>query len=312
MVSDAEHVVNIPRSEPDEITPLTTGTSFIRLLTVVARDPSLIVVMVVFTSLIFLALGGPLVWRADPVGVDVIHTLQPPSLQHPFGTDEVGRDVLARFQVGARISLVAGAIVVLGGAMVGGLIGLVAGARGGWLDNLLMRAMDALLSFPSLVLAMMVTVGLGAGLQTATIGIILTSVPFYARILRSEVLRVREFEFILAAMSVGVSPLRLMFRHILPSAISTVLVQASAVFGYAILTLAALGYVGLGAQVPTPEWGAMITEGQSYFLTGGWWIGVFPGLGLLIAVTAANLLADRIHNLLDPRASDSRRYKGGE
>jgi peptide/nickel transport system permease protein len=209
--------------------------------------------------------------------------------------------VLARFMMGARISLAVGAIVVILGAMVGGLIGLVAGALGPWVDNVLMRIMDALLSFPPLILAMMVTVGLGVGLQTAALGIILTSVPYYARILRSEVLKVRALDFIQSAVALGASQQRIMFRHILPNAISTVLVQASAVFGYAILTLAALGFVGLGAQVPTPEWGAMITEGQSYFLTGQWWIGVFPGIGLLIAVTAANLLADRIGDLLDPR-----------
>jgi peptide/nickel transport system permease protein len=192
-------------------------------------------------------------------------------------------------------------VVVILGAILGGLVGLMAGALGSWIDNLLMRIMDALLSFPPLILAMMVTVGLGAGLQTAALGIILTSVPYYARILRSEVLRVRSLDFIQGVVALGASRQRIMFRHILPNALSTVLVQASAVFGYAILTLAALGFVGLGAQIPTPEWGAMITEGQSYFLTGGWWIGVFPGLGLLIAVTAANLLADRIRDLLDPR-----------
>jgi peptide/nickel transport system permease protein len=194
-----------------------------------------------------------------------------------------------------------GVVVVVLGAFIGGLVGLIAGALGGWTDNLMMRIMDALLSFPPLILAMMVTVGLGAGLQTAAFGIILTSVPYYARILRSEVLRVRSLDFIQGAVALGASRQRLIFRHILPNTLSTVLVQASAVFGYAILTLAALGFVGLGAQIPTPEWGAMITEGQSYFLTGEWWIGVFPGLGLLVAVTAANLFADRIRDLLDPR-----------
>jgi peptide/nickel transport system permease protein len=271
------------------------------VLRALSHDPILIFVTAVFALFILLAAFGPLVWRADPVGVNLNQTLQSPSLQHPFGTDDVGRDVLARFQIGARISLIVGIVVVILGAILGGLVGLVAGALGSWIDNLLMRIMDALLSFPPLILAMMVTVGLGAGLQTAALGIILTSVPYYARILRSEVLRVRSLDFIQGAVALGASRQRIMFRHILPNALSTVLVQASAVFGYAILTLAALGFVGLGAQIPTPEWGAMITEGQSYFLTGGWWIGVFPGLGLLIAVTAANLLADRIRDLLDPR-----------
>lgn len=272
-----------------------------RILKVIRHDPLLWFVTITLLLFVLVAAVGPIVWRLDPLGININSTLAGPSFHHPFGTDEAGRDVLARFMAGARISLFAGAVVVLVGAILGGMVGLVAGVKGGVIDIVLMRVMDALLSFPPLVLAMMVTVGLGVGLQTAVIGIILTSVPFYARILRSEVLKIRNLEFIQAARVLGVSPQRIMLRHILPNALSTVLVQASSVFGYAILTLAALGFVGLGAQVPTPEWGAMITEGQSYFLTGAWWIGVFPGLGLLLAVTAANFLADRIRDLLDPR-----------
>jgi len=301
MTSGLEYASDLPDSSAEDIPTLAAPGLSRWILRSVLHDPALIFVTAVFAILILLALLGPVVWRADPVSVNLDQILQSPSLQHPFGTDEVGRDVLARFMRGAQISLEVGAIVVIVGAIVGGLIGLVAGALGAWSDNLLMRIMDALLSFPPLILAMMVTVGLGVGLQTAAIGIILTSVPYYARILRSEVLKVRNLDFIQGAVALGASQQRVMFRHILPNSISTVLVQASAVFGYAILTLAALGFVGLGAQVPTPEWGAMITEGQSYFLTGGWWIGVFPGIGLLIAVTAANLLADRIRDLLDPR-----------
>jgi peptide/nickel transport system permease protein len=302
MTSGLEYATDLPDSSPEEIPTGAAPGSVRRLLRGAVHDPALIFVSAVFAVLILLALLGPVVWRADPLAINLDQTLQPPSLQHPFGTDDVGRDVLARFMRGAQISLEVGAIVVIGGALVGGLIGLLAGALGTWVDNVFMRVMDALLSFPPLVLAMMVTVGLGVGLQTAAIGIILTSVPYYARILRSEVLKVRNLDYILGAVALGASQRRIMFRHILPNSISTVLVQASAVFGYSILTLAALGFVGLGAQVPTPEWGAMITEGQSYFLTGGWWIGVFPGIGLLLAVTAANLLADRIRDVLDPRS----------
>lgn len=297
----AEYVPDALDVDVDEA-PVRPQTSLpVRILGAVTHDPLLAFVAIVFLGLILLATIGPLIWRHDPNGIDLNATLASPSIHHPFGADEVGRDVFARFMAGARISLLVGAVVVLAGAVVGGLVGLIAGSTAGAVDVILMRIMDALLSFPPLVLAMMVTVGIGVGLQTATIGIVLTSVPYYARILRSEVIRIRGLEYVQAAHANGASRLRIMFRHILPNSLSTVLVQASGVFGYAILTLAALGFVGLGAQVPTPEWGAMITEGQSYFLTGGWWIGVFPGLGLLLAVTAANLLADRIRDILDPR-----------
>jgi peptide/nickel transport system permease protein len=218
-----------------------------------------------------------------------------------MGTDAVGRDVFARFNSGAGISLAVGAGVVIVGAILGGAIGIVSGTTGGRLDAVLMRVMDALLSFPPLVLAMAVTIGLGAGLYTAALGIMLTSVPYYARLLRSEVIRIRSLPFIEAAQALGARRRRVMGRHIVPHVMSTLLIQAAAVFGYAILTLAALGFVGLGARVPTPEWGAMITDGLQYFLTGQWWIGVFPGLGVLLAVTAASVIADRARDILDPR-----------
>jgi len=166
------------------------------------------------------------------------------------------------------------------------------------------RYSNAVLSgppFPPLVLAMAVTIGLGAGLHNAALGIMLTSLPYYARLLRSEVLRIRSLPFIEAAQALGARRGRVMARHIVPHVVSTLLIQAAAVFGYAILTLAALGFVGLGARVPTPEWGAMITDGLQYFLTGQWWIGVFPGLGVLLAVTAASVIADRARDILDPR-----------
>jgi peptide/nickel transport system permease protein len=169
-----------------------------------------------------------------------------------------------------------------------------------------MRCMDALVAFPPLVLAMAVTVGLGVGLRSAAIGIILTSIPYYARILRADVLRVRSLNYIEAGSALGATRGRLMWRHVLPNVVGSMPVLTAANFGYAILTLAALGFVGLGAQIPTPEWGAMITEGQQYILSGAWWLGVFPGLGVLIVVAATSMLADRVRDVFDPRGEFAR------
>ncbi len=266
-----------------------------------AMDFSLRCAIGCLVFLILLATAGPSLWGVDPLAIDIISALEPPSLQHPMGTDGVGRDVFARFCAGARISLTVGAIVVVVGATLGGLVGLLAGVSGGWIDGLLMRTMDAILAFPPLILAMAVTIGLGSGVETAAIGIILTSIPWYARIIRSDTLRIRSLQFIEAAVAIGASRWRIIRRHVFPHLVATLLVQAAASFGFSILTLAALGFVGLGAQIPTPEWGAMITEGLAQAITGRWWVGVFPGLGVLLAVTAANALADHVRDMLDPR-----------
>lgn len=270
-------------------------------LVFLAHDPPLLVATFVVALLVFLAIFGRFLWTIDPLSISVGSSLEGPSRAHPMGTDGVGRDVFARFNDGAGISLTVGAVVAILGALLGGAIGIVSGATGGRLDAVLMRSMDALLAFPPLVLAMAVTIGLGSGVHNAAIGIMLTSIPYYARLLRSEVLRIRSLPFIEAARGLGARRGRIMLRHIVPHVVSTLLIQAAAVFGYAVLTLAALGFVGLGARVPTPEWGAMITDGLQYVLTGQWWIGVFPGLGVLLAVTAASIIADRARDILDPR-----------
>ena len=272
----------------------------------VVRDRELLIATILLGILVLLALFGPLVWTENPNGIDVGAALQSPSLAHPMGTDGNGRDIFARFNEGARISLAVGALVVLASALVGGTIGLVAGLWRGLTDSLLMRALDAILAFPPLILAMAVTVGLGVGLKTAAFGTMLACVPYFARLLRSDVLRLRALPYVEAAVALGATRKRIVLRHIFPHTASTMLIQSAAVFGYAILTLAALGFVGLGAQIPTPEWGAMITDGLQYALTGQWWVALFPGLGLLAAVVAANIYADRARDILDPRGEFAR------
>ena len=266
------------------------------------RDRELTMSLVVLAAILILALFGPwLFWTADPLKVDVAGALQAPSAEHPMGTDGIGRDVFSRFNAGAWISFKVGAAVVVLGGLVGGLIGIFAALARGWTDIVLMRLMDAILAFPPLVLAMAVTVALGLGLWTAGLGIALTSVPYFARLLRSDVIRIRSLQFIEAANAIGASRTRIILRHVVPHTVSTLLIQAAALFGYSILTLAALGFVGLGAQIPTPEWGAMITDGLQYALTGQWWIGVFPGIGLLVLVATTSILADKARDILDPR-----------
>ncbi|GGE12521.1 ABC transporter permease [Aureimonas endophytica] len=267
------------------------------------RDGEMLAGAAILAGLVLAAAFGPLLWRIDPLDVDVLASLSPPTLDHPMGTDDVGRDVLARFIGGARVSLTVSFVVTLIGTAIGGALGLVAGFSGGWLDLLLSRVMDAILAFPPLILAMAVAIGLGPGVSSAVIGIVLAAIPWYYRLLRGEVMRIRGLAFIDAARVLGVSRPRIILRHVLPQTVSTLLIQASSVFSFSILTLAALGFVGLGIQPPLPEWGTMITEGLAYALTGQWWLGLFPGLGIFLLAAAANLLADRLRDAQDPKSA---------
>lgn len=257
-----------------------------------------------FLFLVLLGVFGPLVWPIDPYEMDFSAILTPPSPAHPMGTDANGRDTLARFLSGGRLSLLVGSIVVLGGLVSGALLGILAARFGGVIDAVVMRLMDSIAAFPAILLAMAVAIGLGGGLWTAVFGVIISTVPFFARLMRSEAKRILSMPYVEAAQAMGAGPAAIVRQHVLPHSASTMLVQSAAVFGYAITTLAGLGFVGLGAPVPTAEWGVMITDGMSYALTGQWWLTVFPGLGILLAVVAANLLADRLSAVLRGDAED--------
>src|ERR1700742_2855904 len=272
----------------------------------VLADRRVAIPLGVIVALVLFAVFVPILWSNSPDAQDLIHSLQSPSTAHPMGTDQLGRDVFARFADGARISLLVATIVTVAGALVGGMIGLLAGTVGGFSDGVARRARDAILAFPPLILAMAVTVGLGVGLNTAAIGVALVSVPWYARLLRSEALRIRSLPFIEASYAIGMKRSQVISRHVIPHMLPVLFIQMAAAFGYAVLGLASLSFVGLGAQVPTPEGGAMITEGLSYSLTGQWWISIFPGVALLITVTAASMLSDRMRDLLDPRGEYAR------
>jgi peptide/nickel transport system permease protein len=272
-------------------------------LTIISRDAELAVGVGVFTLIAAMAAFGWLLWPVDPLQVDVLDSLAPPSLAHPMGTDDVGRDVLARFIRGAQVSMLVALAVTVLGTLIGGFLGLLAGLWGGFFDTIVSRIVDAILAFPPLIFAMAVAIGLGPGITSAVIGVVLASIPWYFRLLRSEVLRIRTLMYVDSARALGASSFRLIRRHILPQTTSTILIQASSVFSFSILTLAALGFVGLGVQPPVPEWGTMITEGLAFALTGQWWLGFFPGLGIFLLAVSANLIADRLRDIYDPKST---------
>ncbi len=265
------------------------------------RNRSVMIGGVVVLFWLCVALMAPFIAPYSPTAQQVTNRLKPPNAQHVFGTDELGRDIFSRVLYGARVSLpVALAVVALTGS-VGVLLGAAAGDAGGLLDEIIMRIADAVLAFPSLILAIAITAALGPGLQNAALAIALVLWPEYARLIRSQVIALREMEFVSAATALGVSRRRALFKHILPNTLPLMLVKASLDIGNAILLTAALSFVGLGAVPPTPEWGAMVAAGRHKFFE--WWLAAFPGLAIFSAVIGLNFLGDGLRDLLDPRMS---------
>lgn len=238
----------------------------------------------------------------DVAAVDVAARLHGPSWAHWLGTDQLGRDVLARVLSGARISLGLGVGVMLASLIVGSAVGLLAGLRGGWWDEALMRVTDIFLAFPSLILAMAISAALGPSLTNVMIAVALVSWPTYARLIRAQVLALRGREFVEAARALGSSQTRVAFRHLLPNSLAPLLVQGSFDVGSAILTAAGLGFIGFGAQPPTPEWGAMVSETRNY-ISQAPWASSSPAVAILLTVLAFNLLGDGLRDVFDPRAA---------
>lgn len=250
--------------------------------------------------MIFLALTADFLTPYDPNYQDYTAFRQAPSLDHPFGTDQVGRDVYSRVIYGTRISLLVGVIAVGIGMTVGVLSGLVAGLYRGWLDEVLMRTMDAIHAFPALVLALAITAALGTGIVNIMIAIGIVYMPSYARLVRGQVLSVRERDFVVAAQLLGASMPRLMFLHIWPNVTAPIIVQASLNVSTAILTEASLSFLGLGVRPPTPSWGSSLQGGYQYLSTAPW-LSIYPGIAIFIAVLAFNLFGDGLRQALDPR-----------
>lgn len=255
--------------------------------------------LLLFAVLGFLLVSviGPLVWLYGPDQVSLTQRLKPPTFAHPFGTDQFGRDVLARFLSGARLSAIFGLATVTAAACIGTTLGLVSGLSRGVADIVISRLMDAVLAFPALILAMAFAIALKPGILSAGVAVVTAATPWYSRRVRSEVLSLRSRPYIEAERVLGASKSRIIVFHILPALFGGIIAQASLGVGYAVLTLTGLGFLGLGVQPPTPEWGSMITEGRRYLLAGNWWLSIFPGLGIVLLVVLAfglgNMLSDR-------------------
>ena len=243
---------------------------------------------------------APLLAPYDPVEISPDRRLTPPNETNWLGTDEVGRDILSRIIYGARISLQLGVTIVFFAAAIGLIVGLISGYFGGVWDQTLMRFTDMFLSFPTLILAIAMTAALGPSLFNSVLAMIIVWWPIYARLIRSEVLVVKEKEYIRAVKALGAKPLKIIFFHVLPNTVDVVVIRASIDFGNAVMFCAALSFIGLGAQPPQPEWGAMVTTGRDY-LRDAWWLVTFPGMAIFLTVMGFNLFGDSLRDFLDPK-----------
>lgn len=268
----------------------------------VLGNPLNLIGLVLVTGFVFLSFFGTLLAPHDPYLQDITNAkLLAPSLTHPMGTDELGRDVLSRVMAGTRVSLQVAAVVLGFAVVFGTVVGAIAGYFGGIVDEILMRITDMFLAFPALILAIAIAATLGRDLRNTMIALSTVFWPWYARLVRAQVLSIRERDFVTAGQSIGLTGARLLFRHILPNAVSVVIIQLTLDVGYAILSTSALSFIGLGAQPPSPEWGTMMSTARNYFRD-AWWYTTFPGIALTLTVFAFNVLGDGLQDALDPRS----------
>jgi peptide/nickel transport system permease protein len=265
-------------------------------------NPLALVGLGIVLGLILMAAAAPLLATYSPTSQVLLDRLQPPSAEHWLGTDELGRDIYSRIVYGARLTLyIVGLVVILVGP-VGLLVGTIAGTVGGLVDAVLMRITDVFLAFPRLILALAFVSALGPGIENAIIAIAITAWPPYARIARAETITIRQADYIAAARLQGASTFRIVTRHIMPMCTSSVIVRLTLDMAGIILTAAGLGFLGLGAQPPLPEWGAMISSGRQYLLD-QWWVATMPGIAIFVVSLGFNLLGDGLRDVLDPRTA---------
>jgi ABC-type dipeptide/oligopeptide/nickel transport system permease subunit len=280
----------------DTVTPkLSKGRALLRAL----RHRSLTAGLIISIVLTFLVAAAPLLTSVDPNAQDPLITFAPPSAEHPMGADAFGRDLFSRVLYGGRTTMLASLCVVVIGAIVGTSVGLIAGFFGGALGFGIMRLVDLLLAFPGILLALTVTAILGPGLSNGVIAIAVILVPVYARLVEGATAEVRNLPFVDAAVTLGAGPWRIILRHILPNVLSGIIVLTTTWLGIAALWITALGFIGLGVQPPTPEWGSILNDGQNYIML-AWWITVFPGMFLSMFVIGVNLIGDGLRDELDP------------
>ena len=277
--------------------------TFRHVVTVIARDPlslaSTITIILFILMAVFARQIAP--YPLEGAGkTNVPNSLLPPSWEHPFGADKLGRDVLSRVIVGAQPALIIPIGVVLFAVLIGAPLGALAGYKGGRVDEVIMRITDLFLAFPSLLLAMAIASALGRGLEKAAFALVISYWPWYTRLVRGVTISLKERYFVEAAQAIGVRDSTIILRHILPNTISPILVQATVDLGTVILTMGGLAFLGLGTQPPLPDWGLMVSDGRNYILT-QWWIATFPGIAIFVVVLAFNLLGDTLRDIFDPR-----------
>ncbi|MFN2273514.1 MAG: ABC transporter permease [Anaerolineales bacterium] len=277
--------------------------TFRHVLNVIARDPLSLASTIVLVIFILMAIFAMQIAPYPEEGAgktNAGNTMLAPSAEHLFGTDRLGRDMLSRVIVGARPALIVPIGVVAFAVLLGAPLGAIAGYKGGWIDEAIMRITDLFLAFPSLLLAMAIASALGRGLGNAAIALVISWWPWYTRLVRGVTISLRRRYFVEAAQAIGVSDWVIILRHILPNTISPILVQATVDMGTVILAMGGLAFLGLGTQPPNPDWGLMVSDGRSYILD-QWWISTFPGIAIFVVVLAFNLLGDTLRDIFDPR-----------
>ena len=270
---------------------------------VIRRDPLALASLTIIALFLIIAIFAPILapYPEQGAGKSSAQTLYlEPSRAHLFGTDELGRDVLSRVMYGARPAFIVPLLVVVLAVLIGAPLGAIAGYKGGWVDELIMRITDLFLAFPSLLLAMAITAALGRGLENAAIALIISWWPWYTRLVRGIAVSLRERPFVEAARSIGVRDSVIILRHILPNSISPILVQVTVDMGTVVLVAGGLAFIGLGTQPPDADWGLMISTGRTAVLN-QWWISLFPALAIFVLILALNLLGDVLRDILDPR-----------
>jgi len=268
---------------------------------VLAENPLTLGAFGLLLVLVVLAVFGPWIVPYDPLASDALHKLEPPSRAHWFGTDQVGRDILSRVIVATRLDLAISLSAVALSFALGSLAGACAGFYGGWTERIVSRVVDTIMAFPLFVLAMGIIAAVGTTVANIVYATAIINFPFYARMARAEVNVRREAGFVEAARLAGNSSARILAVHIFPNCLPPMTVQASLNMGWAILSAAGLSFIGLGVRPPTPEWGIMVADGAAFIVSGEWWVAFFPGLALMLAVFAFNLLGDGLRDLIDPR-----------